>query len=167
MGGAMTIASSTEQDIAVYRPTWWAIYLYYSAMGILGFLLVAFVEISIDFLRGIGPDINHWLTIGPSYIGGWLTGAVLASFLLYDHLHIRVTNFAILGPAPFGFFRRNTFLLTRIDKPRTIKRSFWQKLFGYRNIWSVDGQRVVVNLWLLKKGQVVELFEKVGCGDRA
>ena len=52
--------------------------------------------------------------------------------------------------------------LDKMDRERTCRQTLSQRLFGYRYLWSTDGQKIRISSWEFAPVQVATLLE-VGC----
>jgi hypothetical protein len=108
--------------------------------------------------------IAEWLPLGVLLIvgGGW---AFLFSMLWFLWIRpvfkIVVREGKIFGPSMS--FKRVAFPLRRLDHGRLLRRTPKQKWIGYRILWSLDGERILMWHKLLGKlagYEIMEIIEK-------
>lgn len=153
-------SSSSAEKAVMYKPTKRRIILYHLAIGLIIVPLLAGIA-EIVFFK---ISLEHWFLETLSLlIVALLIGAFRAFYNQYDFA-ITIRNNEISGTTG-KFYSQVTFPFEQIDKPRTARPSLTQKLLGYRYVWSISGQKIMVYIWMLKKSQVNEIFESVGCGE--
>ena len=80
---------------------------------------------------------------------------------LREYLSVAITNEQLSGPSTIGFWQKQSFSTSKLDKIKTSKQDFLGRLFGYRYLWSVDGERIYMGEKILGKVQTDECFKRL------
>ncbi len=100
----------------------------------------------------------------------WEAGvAALVTFIdagMRGDRSITLFDDCIDGPAGTGW-KRVTFRFDQLDRERSRRRRWYQRLLGYRDLWSVDNQKIVVEDIGFTKDQLAILLNALRLGDGA
>ncbi len=77
-----------------------------------------------------------------------------------ERLSITLTNHTISGP-PLRGAKRVTIPLARIDWGKSESETLFQKLFGHRYIYSIDGERIVLSGFAFNRATMSEFLEQI------
>jgi len=79
--------------------------------------------------------------------------------LLRPMLKIVIENNAVTGP--FKFFTRKSILLRKVDLRRSLEYHRKAEILGYRDIWSVDGDRIRLYRRFLGKTRQYQIVKMI------
>jgi hypothetical protein len=97
-----------------------------------------------------------WLA---SCIGGLIGGMVPLLLTLnqtLNHISITFKDGCVFGPV---FWGSKSFSINELDKTKTAKHSFFEKLFGIRSLWSIQGIRLLFYESIYDKDQINKCLE--------
>ena len=80
---------------------------------------------------------------------------------LREYLSITIANDQLSGPSTIGFWQKQSFSISKLDKIKTSKQDFLGRLFGYRYLWSADGERIYIGEKVLGKVQTDECYKRL------
>jgi hypothetical protein len=104
----------------------------------------------------------HWVPWPVLAWGGGITALIFAAFWLLwikPVFKVVIAEGKISGPSPA--LRRRSFPLRKLDHRKILLRTRAQKLFGYRDLHSLDGPTIRLCHRLLGKLAVYEIMEIV------
>ena len=140
-------------------PTHRAVWLYTSIIGFGACLIVLLVRNA-----RVGLSGRDWILY---FLGYYLTWTVLSAFFHTDQRRtytIDISDVSVSGPSASGR-QRITIPFNRIDIARTTRQGVFHKLLGLRSIWSVGGERILVNLAFFPKATGQDLLQRIGCAE--
>lgn len=79
--------------------------------------------------------------------------------LLRPMLKIVIENNAITGP--FKLFNRQSILLRKVDLRRSLEYHRNAEFLGYRDLWSVDGEKIRLYRWFLGKTRQYQIIKAI------
>lgn len=105
------------------------------------------------------------------WVGGEIAGfagaasvVLLTTPWIQDRLSITLDDEYVSGPNGRRWrWGRVDLPLRKLDRERTCKQTLPQRLFGYRYLWSADGQKIRISSWEFTPAQVAALLEELGC----
>jgi hypothetical protein len=86
----------------------------------------------------------------------------LEAYLTFHHYTIVITDDTISGPSASG---RKTVSIARerIDKTKTRRTRWLDKIEGRWNVHSVNGDRLILSGMAFDKNQISTILKKIGC----
>lgn len=131
----------------------WITWLFGTLTGLLLLVIIGNVPIS-DFVR-----LPFLFIMGMSTLGG-LKGVQSSQ----DQLSITLSDEHVSGLNGAGWrWGRVELPLDKLDRERTCRQTLLQRLFGYRYLWSTDGQKTRIRSWVFAPAQVAALLAEIGC----
>lgn len=79
---------------------------------------------------------------------------------------ITLSDGVIEGPSQKDNDKRIRFPITHLDLTATGERSFWNKVIGMRILYSMDGEKIVLNEAVFPPTHVRELLQKLKVTDQ-
>jgi hypothetical protein len=128
------------------------------------------------FLASIAPfllatAIQLLTNANPSTINIFLNGFLPTSFIVFLYLvfgtmgrarfSITLSDGIIEGPSVKDNDQRIRFPVTHLDLIPTRERSFWNKVIGLRILYSVDGEKILLNKAVFPPAQVRALLQEL------
>lgn len=145
-----------------FRPSYWRCYVAFLIGSLLGLLTAVLLDaVTGNVLTG-GDGWSH-----PSSIIGVacvLIGGLLGTRKTPDRLSITLSDEHVSGPNGARWrWGRVDLPLDKLDRERTCRQTVPQRLFGYRYLWSTDGQKIRISYWEFAPAQVAALLAELGC----
>lgn len=112
----------------------------------------------------LGPSYppEVWLFYSLIFTAVYSVSLYFSTRSVIDDLCIKISDSAIEGPAG-NHRKRIHFPLEKVDRSRTMKTGWQNRLFQYRDIWSIDGKKIVLYTHTFDPAQVTAVLEKLGC----
>jgi hypothetical protein len=135
--------------------------------SLLGLLTAVLLDVATSNMLTGGDGWSH-----PGSIVGVacvLIGGLLGTWKTPDRLSIIRSDEHVSGPnGKWWGWGRVELPLDKLDLERTCRQTVLQRLFGYRYLWSTDGQKIRISYWEFAPAQVAALLEELGCsaGER-
>ena len=142
-----------------FRPSLWRCYLGFLIPALLGVLTAVILDGVTDNALGTGAA---WLRAGGIGLACFLLGGLLGTVRRQDRLMITVSNDHISGPGAWGW-RRVSFPLQTLDRGRSCAPTVFQRVGGYRYLWSTDGHKILVTAWAFDQAEVTRLLTHIDC----
>jgi hypothetical protein len=116
----------------------------------------------------VRPDIEPLplLVVIVGVLGSFLIMIPLTMWLLapiVERLSVTISTNTISGPAKRGG-KRIAIPLAKVDREKTRRQSFFEKLFGYRYIHSVDGETIALSGYAFSRATMKEILEQINAG---
>ena len=107
-------------------------------------------------------DLLSWVAAAVGEIVAVLLGSCFLFLWLNEkslsHLTICITHGHVSGPTSW-FRRRESLQIIKIDKKRTTQKNIFEKAFGLRTLWSLDGRKIILYEMVYGKKQLDTCFE--------
>lgn len=152
----------TPETQYVYKPSLLRLIFFFVCIPILFVLLGWSTRLVIDYsasnIGNLGQQVS---SIGITT----LTYAVMSFIFLLlnkDQFVVTINPKILTGPANVSLIGNlETFPIERIDREKLMFRTFWEKFWHKKVIWSKDGEKIIISRFCYSREQEQEIIQNL------
>jgi len=149
-------------DNRIYKPVFSRLLFSYVGLPILIILLIwgsrLFFDLLMKDIGNLGQRVGFILTLISAY-------AVVNFVLLLvnkGQFVITIDTSSVSGPSTTNLYGNpKTLPIDKLDTDKLLKRTFWEKLFFEKTIWSKDKEKIIISRLYFSKEQEMEIIQNL------